>query len=418
MIASPQTSPLERARRAVQESNDAAGSRSTGTVKIGILTPLSLPGYFTAGELIVRGACLAAEYVRERGGLPDGRQIELLVEDDQATAAAEGMQRSAVAGLAKLAMVDEVLAVIGQWHLRTTPWVVEMSERLGVPIFVANSHNTITARQRRTLFRTYFANTDRVPLMLRFARELGVRRMSILAASTVFGLQIADTLEEQNRSLGCDFEVLRHEFHPDTAEDVRDTLREHERWGPDIVMNVGVPVTIGTCFIFINQTAEVGLRPRVPMMVGFGFPANSQDYWRRTGENGNGVMWAASRYRPSWPGMTAIGRWLTERHLERYGGLPSEPTLNAFTDAAIIAQAAGGAGDGTREALLDALESGAFETWRGPVHFERRDDHWHHSPPELVLLQYQEVGQGLDEAAIVYPPESRTKEYVAPCPSE
>jgi branched-chain amino acid transport system substrate-binding protein len=414
MIAPPQTSALERARQAVHESNRAAGQVSAATAKIGILTPLSLPGYFTAGELIVRGACMAAEYVREHGGLPDGRQIELVVEDDQATAAAEGMQRSAVAGLAKLAMVDEVLAVIGQWHLRTTPWVVEMSERLGVPMFVANSHNTITARRRRTLFRTYFSNEDRVPLMLRFARELGVRRVSILAATTVFGLQIADTIEEQSRVLGCDFEFLRHEFDPDTSEDARDALREVRRWGPDIVMNVGVPVTIGTCFILMNQAAEVGLRPGVPMMVGFGFPANSRDYWRRTGENGKGVMWVASRYRPSWPGMTAMGSWLTTRHLERYESLPPEPTLNAFTDVAILAQAAGRAA-GTREALLDALESGEFETWRGPVRFERRDDHWHHSPPELVLMQYQEVGQTIDEAAIVYPPESRTSEYVAPC---
>ncbi len=410
MIATTQTSVVDRVRRAVDESNQAAGS---ATVKIGILTPLSLPGYFPAGELIVRGACMAAEYVRERGGIAGGRQLEFALEDDQATAADEGMQRSAVASLAKLAMIDEVVAVVGQWHLRTAPWVVDMCDRLGVPIFVANSHSTITARQRRTLFRTYFSIADRVPLMLQFAGELGPRRVAIMAADTVFGQMTADTLEEHGRAMECGFEFIRRDFHPDTSEDLRGPLAEVKAWGPDIIMNIGVPVTIGTCFIVINQAAELGLRKGVPMMVGFPFPMNSVDYWRRTGEAGNGVTWVASRYRPSWPGLTAMGRWLTERYVDRYQTLPPEPVLNAFTDVAIIAQAAGVADDRSREGLMDALEAGTFETWRGPVRFDRRDDHWHHSPPELVVMQYQEVGQNVDEAAIVYPVESRTRWYVA-----
>jgi branched-chain amino acid transport system substrate-binding protein len=411
MIASPQTSAVERARQAVRESNLAAGP---ATVKLGILTPLSPPGYTIAGELIVRGACLAAEYIRERGGIAGGRQIEYVLADDQATAADEGMQRSSVAGLAKLGMVDEVLAVIGNWHLRTTPWIVDMAERLGVPIFVANGHSTATAHQRRTLFRTYFTIADRVPLMLRFAQELGVRRMAVLTGDTVFGRMVADTLEEQNTTLGCGFEVLRHDFDVDTAEDMRAELAEVRAWGPDIIMNSCLPVAIGTCWIAISQAAELGLRPQVPMMVGFPFPMNSADYWRRAGENGNGVMWVGTRYRPSWPGMTPLGRWLTDRHLERYQSLPPEPTLNAFTDVCVIAQAASRARSDTRGALIDALETGEFDTWRGPVRFERGAEHWHHSPPEVVLFQYQQVGQTIDDAAIVYPPESRTREYSAP----
>jgi branched-chain amino acid transport system substrate-binding protein len=80
----------------------------------------------------------------------------------------------------------------------------------------------------------------------------------------------------------------------------------------------------------------------------------------------------------------------------------------------IIAQALERASGEGREDLLAALEDGAFDTWRGPVRFERGPEHWHHSPPELVLMQYHEVGQSFDDAAIIYPPQARTHDYVAP----
>jgi ABC-type branched-subunit amino acid transport system substrate-binding protein len=90
-----------------------------------------------AGEMMVRGACLAAEYVREHGGICGGRQLELVLANDQATAVIEPMARSAVGELAKLTEIDKVLAVLGNWMVRTTSAVVDASHRLGVPHFGA-----------------------------------------------------------------------------------------------------------------------------------------------------------------------------------------------------------------------------------------------------------------------------------------
>jgi branched-chain amino acid transport system substrate-binding protein len=81
---------------------------------------------------VVRGACLGAEYVREHSGARDGRAIELVLYDDQATAAAEGIFRSAA----------------GQ----TTPWVVDVATKYRVPIFVENGYSAITAQKRRNVF--------------------------------------------------------------------------------------------------------------------------------------------------------------------------------------------------------------------------------------------------------------------------
>src|SRR5574337_67469 len=61
----------------------------TATVKIGVLTPLSPPGDFGAGQLMANGAALGAAYVNTAlGGVlgqcgQPARRVELVVEDDR-----------------------------------------------------------------------------------------------------------------------------------------------------------------------------------------------------------------------------------------------------------------------------------------------------------------------------------------------
>jgi branched-chain amino acid transport system substrate-binding protein len=394
-----------RARRDVEAVNRECG---TNPVRIGVLTPLTGPGDPVAGEIITRGARLGAEYVREHGGVLGGRDVELLLVNDQRTAAEESMAASAVQGLKELEQ-QGVVAVLGQWHLRTSGAVATAAEELGVPIFIENGDSDAT-RGRRTVFRTYFSIANRVPVMLDFLASIGLRRLALLAADTVFGLTTANELERYG---GAEhgMEFLRFDFPQETVTDIRAELQQVVEWKPDAVVNDGV---VRTNYLFLQQATEVGLRPSVPMMVTFGFPMRSADYWRLAGPAGNGITWPATQYRPSWSGLTEIGRWCTERYGERYGDFPPDTVMSAFTDVTLVAQALEAASSDARDDLIDALESREYTTWRGPVRFERGAEHWHHDVPELVVWQYQEAGQKFDDAAIVYPPARRTRPYLSP----
>jgi branched-chain amino acid transport system substrate-binding protein len=44
--------------------------------------------------------------------------------------------------------------------------------------------------------------------------------------------------------------------------------------------------------------------------------------------------------------------------------------------------------------------------------------HWHHTAPELTMLQYQRYQQSFDDSAIVYPPSLATAAYQPPLPAE
>jgi branched-chain amino acid transport system substrate-binding protein len=406
-MSRPQLTEWEsRARDLVEAHNRSLGASHADALPVGVLTPLSGPGDPVAGELVVRGAVLGARYAGEHGGMP----VRLLLENDQRGADVEHMSRSAVGGLAKLAFLDRVSAVVGQWHLRTTPTVIDMAEELGLPVFIENGHNTAT-HGRQQVFRTYFSIADRAPLMAGFAASRGWKKISVIAADTVFGQMLADTLCQELAATIPDVQLHRIDFAQDGVADLREELKQAAEFGPDLLLNVGV---VRTNYMVIEGGREAGLLPGTPMMVCFPFPMRSADYWRLAGEAGAGVLWPATRFSPSWEGLTPIGRWFVDTYHQEFGSYPPDNTLNSFTDVTILAQAARAAGATDRAAVHKALCSATFDTWRGPVSFPWSPDTGHHQPPEIVLQHYRSVGDSADEAVIVWPPESVTGEYADP----
>lgn len=400
--AAPADDHAIRAAALVAAHNRTAGA---GALPVGILTPLTPPGDPTAGELAVRGAVLGARYAAEHG---IGPGVRLVLENDQRGATEEHMSRSAVGGLAKLAFVDRVSAVVGQWHLRTTPTVAAAAEEIGLPLFVENGHNTV-ADDRRYVFRTYFSIADRAPLMAGFVKEQGFRRIALVAADTVFGQMLADTLAAELRTTVPEAEQFRVDFAQDGVTDLDEQLGAVADFGPDLLLNAGV---VRTNYLIVQAAITAGLLPGVPMMACFPFPMRADDYWRLAGKAGAGVVWPATRFSGGWPGLTAIGRWFVDTYQREFGSFPPDNALGAFTDVTILAQAAAAAGGTGRAELHQALESGTFDTWRGPVSFP-----WsgapapHHQPPEIVLMHYRRFGDTVDEAVVVWPPQSVTGPY-------
>lgn len=399
------SAPSEHEARAAELVAANNRTLSEGALPVGVLTPLTGPGDPVAGELAVRGAVLGARYAAEHG-LAGG--VRLVLENDQRGAGSEHMSRSAVGGLAKLAFIDRVSAVVGQWHLRTVPAVAAAAEEIQIPVFIENGHNT-AASGRRYTFRTYFSIADRAPLMASFVESQGFKRVAVVAADTVFGQMLADTLSDALQEAVPGVQLHRTDFAQDEVTDLGPQLRAVAEFGPDLLLNAGV---VRTNYMVISSAIEAGVLPGTPMMVCFPFPMRSGDYWKGAGEAGAGVVWPATRFSGTWPGLTPVGRWFVDRYQQEFGSFPPDNSLNAFTDVTILAQAAQAVGGNGRAELHKALESMEFDTWRGPVSFPWSDaEAPHHQPPEIVLMHYHSTGDSVDDAVIVWPPESATGDY-------
>lgn len=174
---------------------------------------------------------------------------------------------------------------------------------------------------------------------------------------------IGDNLRTYGRS-HHNMDFLRFDVSQEGARDFTDQLQAIKDCQPDLFINGSV---IATTHLVIKQAAEVGLLPGTPMMVSSVYPQRSSDFWRLSGTTGVGTIWPATRYRPSWNGITKIGRWFVDGYVKRYGSFPPDTALTHFTDVTIIAAAVNAARSDSREDVLDALEAMQFDTWRGPV---------------------------------------------------
>ncbi|HET7903231.1 MAG TPA: ABC transporter substrate-binding protein [Candidatus Eisenbacteria bacterium] len=108
-----------------------APSEATAPIRVGVLVPLSRPGWVDAGRQLLAGFELAASHVKDRGGIR-GRPLELLVRD---TAADPRKGEAAVDELAELG----VAAVAGEYHSVVARAVALRADATGVPFLCSSA---------------------------------------------------------------------------------------------------------------------------------------------------------------------------------------------------------------------------------------------------------------------------------------
>ncbi|MFD8593439.1 ABC transporter substrate-binding protein [Kitasatospora sp. NPDC059646] len=102
-----------------------------GTVRIGVLAPLSRPGWREAGHQLLAGMELAAREVNATGGVA-GRPVELVVRDTAADPARAAAAATELAGLG-------VAALAGEYHSVVARAVAARADRLGVPFLCSSA---------------------------------------------------------------------------------------------------------------------------------------------------------------------------------------------------------------------------------------------------------------------------------------
>src|SRR5579863_2030647 len=123
-----------------------AGGAFAEDVKIGVTQPLT--GAFAAdGNYVAEGAKLAAEAINKAGGV-DGRQIQLVIEDNKSN------PTEAAATAERLIVQDKVPVMMGAWGSSLTLAVMPKLMEYKVPMVVeTSSSGKITTSGNPYIFR-------------------------------------------------------------------------------------------------------------------------------------------------------------------------------------------------------------------------------------------------------------------------
>jgi branched-chain amino acid transport system substrate-binding protein len=402
---SPSPSPSPAAAAAAPA---AAKPASGAPTKIGALVPLSTPGDAAAGQLLIRGAELAVDFINQRQGgaiwqaacnLPG--PIELVRGDDS------GTPEKGVAGFRKMAQEDKVAGVIGQYHSSVQLALGPVADQLKVPVFSSQASDTkISSNMNKFVFQTHAITADRAVAVGNFIKDnkATFKKVAVVAENTDYGTGNTEALK-QNLQGVADVQV-RDWIFDRTSTDISPLLLQVKGFDPDLIYNIGVGAP---AYLMVKQSYDTGLMPKATMLISYDLPIRPE-FWQNLGDQGNNMVYVVY-YHPQ-QALTDAGKWMQAEYQKRFNEPALYSSFQAFGNAIILAQAVNQACSTDGDAVVKALESGKFMNWNanGVSFPPTQGVDWHRIQIPILLLQYTAPNQAFDKATILSPAAMKTGE--------
>jgi branched-chain amino acid transport system substrate-binding protein len=359
----------------------AAQTPERPPIKIGFMVPLS-GANAQNGRDILNGFLLLLEEIGYQAG---GRQLELIVEDD------EGIPATGLTKARKLVERDQVHMMGGALLASTGYAIAPYIDSMKIPmVYPVVSGDDLTQRRRsKWIVRTGWTSSQPTHPFGEYAyRQLKMRRITTIALDYAFGWEAIGgfqrTFEEQGgritQKLWVPLSV--HDFGPYLAQISRD-------------VDGAFALFLGrTALQFIRQYEEYGLKERVPL-IAMG-TVTDEHVLPAMGDEAIGVI-SALHYSPAID--TPVNRKFVAAYRARFNRVPSYYSESMYTGGkwmiAAIDALRGNVDD--RDVLVDAMRRAQpTDLPRGPV---RLDDYG--NPIENVYIRRVERVSGVLQNTVI-----------------
>lgn len=174
----------------------AASAVPADNLKIGVVAPLTGPGA-ESGRFQINGAKLAVEEVNKAGGVL-GRQLELVIEDDQTT------NPGAVLAFSKLAGDKDIPAFVGSIRSTQLHAMAPDILKLGKPVMIGGTDPQLTRMGNPWLFRCRPNDMYSARVIADYGvNTLKLRKWAIVHSTDAFGTNGMKNLVEALKKLGA-----------------------------------------------------------------------------------------------------------------------------------------------------------------------------------------------------------------------
>jgi branched-chain amino acid transport system substrate-binding protein len=319
------------------DANSAASD--TGDILVGMYGSLTGDGA-SFGQSSLRGTELAVEEINSTGGLLGGRQLQLLVEDNQSR------PDEAANAVTKLITQDGVVALLGEVASRRSLAGAPVAQRYQIPMISPASTNERVTEVGDYIFRICFIDSFQGQVLAKFAfDELKVRRVAVLRdIQQDYSVGLTDSIAKNFAELGG--EVLEPVSYSSGDADFRAILTQVRGQKPDAMFITGYYPEVA---IIVRQARELGLS--IPILGGDGWVGDSLRNGREALNNSYiSDHWAVDNPDP------AVQTFVTS-YRAKYSGEPDSMAALAYDSVKVLADAITRAGTTDSVALRDAIAS-------------------------------------------------------------
>ncbi len=201
-------------------------SRAAEPIKIGVVAPLTGP-LADAGRYGVQGAKLAVEEVNKAGGAL-GRQLELVVEDDQS------LNPATILAFTKLADDKDIVAFLGPTRSTQIQSIAPSVKQSGRPVMIGGTDPSLTLAGNPWFFRFRPNDTYTARVMSDYGlNKLGKKKWAIVHATDAFGTNAKTLFIDALKKQGI--EPVLVEGQPNNSPDYTAVALSVKQSGADVL---------------------------------------------------------------------------------------------------------------------------------------------------------------------------------------
>ncbi len=325
------------------------------------------------GAAIANGAKLAVADINAKGGV-DGRPLQLVIEDDQASSA------SAVSSFQRMVKQDHVVAVVGNWisevALALEPWATRLHEPYLITGAASNDISAYVHKDyadRKYTFHAYFPSAFLAAGVCAashdvLSTELNMKTAVIISEDAAWTKPLDTGLNQCLPDAGL--QILKEiRFAPDTT-DFTPIFQQAESLSPDVIIagwaHVGVQPTVQ----WANQKVPLAL-------AGINAQAGSSAFWKAT----NGATEGVATLNVAAPDVatTPLTVPFTNEYIKAYGITPAYSAYTTYDAIYVLAAAIERANSTAPDALVSALEKTDYVGTQGRLQFLGPDSQYTHA---------------------------------------
>lgn len=309
-------------------------SKPTGTVKIGIIQPLSGP-YAKLGEECLVGAEIARDLINERGGLW-GKKVEYVVGDAPTPAAATTEAE-------RLITQYDVKLLMGVYGSSLAIAASAVIIKHGLVYFEIDSASPmITGRGYPYIFRNHVGSPHIAEAPMQFIKEYLAPALKIdsknlrvasLAEDSAYGSSEVPYLKEYAQKYGLN--LLGIEMYSAKSTDLSSIVLRIKELKPDVVIGCSY---LNDAILFQRQSKQLGLyaKAMIGLTAGYDMPETAE----ALGNNINGIFSSTGSLELNPQGLLPETRELVKelksRFEKRTGRIPVSHAGWAFNGAWLV----------------------------------------------------------------------------------